>query len=147
MTKSCVKTLNTFGANEVLQNVTFLGGAADCIDKSKHKTLWKRILHQTIPGTVKNVHTDNDWILLLYTVTQFDRAMGRNAVFKRQIPGQRVNLAHENPQDEDFSRLDVIVEPHFKPFNLSNHDIWSFGVGHTDYRNKLDVILWFIEFK
>ena len=67
--KSCVKTLFALEANDVIQNVTFLGGAADCLDKGKHKENWELILHSTIPGIVKNVYTRKDVILILYAAS------------------------------------------------------------------------------
>ena len=79
--KTCVKTLHQLGASEVLQNVTFLGGAVDILDKAKHKALWTQILSQSVAGPIKNVYTRKDAILLLYSVSQFDWAIGRNPMF------------------------------------------------------------------
>ena len=67
--KTCVKTLHHIGATDILQNITFLGGAVDKLDKDKHKQLWMRILSSQVPGQVKNVYTKKDAILLLYTVS------------------------------------------------------------------------------
>lgn len=64
-----------------MHEVTFLGGAIDCLDKTKHSELWQKILSDQIPGTIKNVYTKKDFMLLLYTITGLDWAIGRNAIF------------------------------------------------------------------
>jgi hypothetical protein len=51
------------------------------LDKSKHTQLWQKILSDQIPGTIKNVFTKKDFMLLLYTITGLDWAIGRNAIF------------------------------------------------------------------
>ena len=58
-----------------------MGGAADKLDKQKNRDLWATILNCQIPGVVKNVYTRKDAILLLYSVAEFDYAIGRNAIF------------------------------------------------------------------
>ena len=87
--KTCIKTLHKLGATDVLQNVTFMGGAVDKLDKQKNRDLWADILSSQVPGVVKNVYTRKDAILLLYSAAEFDYAIGRNAMFARPKPGQR----------------------------------------------------------
>ena len=52
------------GAFDVIQNVTFLGGAIDRLDREKTMDHWSTILSQTVPGTIKNVYTKKDFVLL-----------------------------------------------------------------------------------
>jgi len=69
------------GAHDIIQSLTFMGGAVDKLDKPKHKELWTQILTDTVPGTIKNVYTKKDAILLLYQISQVDYAIGRNPMF------------------------------------------------------------------
>ena len=38
--KSTLKMLHTLHANDIIQNVTFMGGAVDVLDKKKSEPLW-----------------------------------------------------------------------------------------------------------
>ena len=64
--KTCLKTLLELGANDVIQNVTFLGAAIDRPDKAKTRWKMANVFSSTISGEIKNVFTKNDWILFLY---------------------------------------------------------------------------------
>jgi hypothetical protein len=61
-----VKTLYFLGAKNVIQNLTFLGGATDIMSK---EDLYQEIFSETISGTIKNVHTDKDFILSLFNLS------------------------------------------------------------------------------
>ena len=65
--KSCLKTLYNLGANDLVLNVTFLGGATYIC--SNKLDLWSNILSTTVNGNIKNAYTCKDVILLLYTMT------------------------------------------------------------------------------
>ena len=82
-------------------------------------------------------------------MTQFDFALGRNPVFTKNSQLMR-NFAIDEGHEPVVSDL-----PHC--FTFENHNIWSLnssseftnllgGIGHTDYRQNLDVILLYINF-
>lgn len=48
--KSCLKTLYRLGATDLIQNVTFMGGAIDRLDREKTCELWATILSSCVPG-------------------------------------------------------------------------------------------------
>ena len=104
-----MKTLHQLGAVEVLQNITFMGGAVDVLDKAKHKALWTMILSQSIPGSIKNVYTRKDAILLLYSISEFDWAIGRNPMFVKQTKGVRSNILYEDPTKPQFASLPAVA--------------------------------------
>ena len=80
--KTCLKTLRTLNATDVIQNVTFLGAAIDLPDKEKTRAKMIDTFSSVVNGEIKNVHTKLDWILALnYTPCELDWAMGRNEVF------------------------------------------------------------------
>ncbi len=82
--KSCLKTLAEIGANNVIQNVTFLGAAIDLPDKVKTRRKMASVFSSTISGELKNVYTQKDLILILYACGQLDFAMGRYECFAEQ---------------------------------------------------------------
>jgi hypothetical protein len=81
--KSCLKTLHSLEANDVIQNVTFMGAAVDVLDKPKSEQLWIKVFANTINGTITNAYTKSDAILILYSASQVDLSLGRNPVFER----------------------------------------------------------------
>ena len=116
-----------------------------------------RILSETIPGQVQNVYTAKDLILILYSISQTDWAMGRNPMFVKQKQGERENMIEEDPNKAEFASLSVVAQPHQQPFTVKNYSIWSLnpghdknyilGIGHMQYRAQLDLILHFIDFR
>lgn len=128
--------------------MTFLGAAIDLPDKDKTRDRMIHTFSNVVAGEIKNVHTKKDWVLAaLYTTCEFDWAMGRNAVFEKHfIDGRRVNLLAE--QDYYEGELRAIAEEGQKVIRLRNHDIydlnsnwWFTGIGHTSYRDNMDLIL------
>jgi hypothetical protein len=61
--------LHAVGSNDIVQNVTFMGGAVDVLDKAKKEDLWVQIFSRTISGTIVNAYTKSDAILLLYSAS------------------------------------------------------------------------------
>ncbi len=61
--KSCMKTLAKLGASDIIHNVTLLGGASHY---EKQVPFWEQILTTTVGGSIKNVHSKGDNILLMY---------------------------------------------------------------------------------
>ena len=107
-----------------------------------------------VNGEIKNVHTKKDWILaILYTPCELAFAMGHNEVFEKQFQdGKRINLLAE--QKKYSNNVSTVSQKDERVFRLQNHDIysldsnwWFTGIGHMDYRNKLDLILQHIDFR
>ena len=88
-----------------------------------------------MPGQIRNVYTKNDWILLLFTITEMDWSMGRNAVFEKN------SLKHRNfDYDNNKEKVTLVAHKDVFTFRLKNYNIWSLasenfgGVGHMSYR-------------
>ena len=81
--KSCIKCLNKIGAKDIIHQVTFLGGATGLLDKPNKTELWQKILSSQIPGQISNVYTKRDWILILFSTTEVNWALGRSPVFEK----------------------------------------------------------------
>ena len=64
--KSCLKTLRLLGADDIVHNVTMLGGATHY---EKNQMAWEAILSSTVGGKIRNVHSDDDLILKLFTLS------------------------------------------------------------------------------
>ena len=74
------------GATDLIQNVTFMGGAIDRLDREKTRALWSNILSSVVPGQIRNVYTKKDLILILYSICEIDESVGRNIIFaNRQL--------------------------------------------------------------
>ena len=74
--------LDKIGANDIIQNVTLMGGAAHF--KPAKEEQWVRIFSTVVNGSVKNLHTKKDLILLLYMISQKRQsALGRGAAFSK----------------------------------------------------------------
>ena len=67
MIKSCMKTLAKLGAPDIVHNVTLLGGASHY---ESQKEWWEIALSETVGGSLKNVHSEGDHILLMYHGSQ-----------------------------------------------------------------------------
>ena len=152
VTKTCLKTLAELGANDVIQNVTFLGAAIARPDRAKTRQKMASVFSQTINGELKQVYTKNDWILAtFYTVSELELAMGRHDCFEEQfIDDRRTNLLGEH---ERFGFLNAIANPNEDVFRITNYDIYSLnsswfmtGIGHRSYRSNLALILQHINF-
>ena len=99
--KSCLKTLHQLGANDLIHNVTLMGGAIDRLDRAKSKELWATILSSVISGEVKNVFTKKDYILLMYSICETDQSAGRNKLFTTAFLGnRRTNLLAEEGNND-----------------------------------------------
>ena len=62
--KSCIKTLYSLEAKDIVHNVTFMAGATN-FNENKHN-FWKKVFTETVSGKVKNVYSSGDWVLHLY---------------------------------------------------------------------------------
>lgn len=69
-----MKTLAKLGASDIVHNVTLLGGASHY---ETQKELWEIILSTTVGGSIKNVYSEGDHILLLYHGSQHHQGIGR----------------------------------------------------------------------
>ena len=81
------------------------------------------------------MYTKSDCILLLYTATEWDWAIGRNPFFETDTDIR--NLARK-PKDEDLVYSD-------DGFRVINYDLGKIGsIGHTEYRENLGKVYEFI---
>jgi hypothetical protein len=78
--KSCIKTLHQVGAHQLIHNVTLMGGATSF---KAGDLYWNKVLSETIGGTLKNVHTSKDIILLLFAISSVKHGIGRNQIFTK----------------------------------------------------------------
>ena len=82
-------------------------------------------------------------------MTEFSFAIGRNPVFTKNSEQMR-NFANDEGHEPVVS--DVMHSLTFENYNIwslnSNSDFTNLmgGIGHTDYRRNLDIILLYINF-
>jgi len=149
LTKTCLRTLNGLQANSLIQNVTFMGAAISQFDRNAQtQAVWSKIFSQTINGSIRNVYTKKDMILLLYTSSQLRYSTGRNQVMAEASEGL-INTTLSNESTP------VVIEKR-DVFSLKNYDISGLpceiatikilGIGHNDYRDNLLSILYMIDF-
>ena len=147
VTKSTLKTLHALEAHNVVQNVTFMGAAVDVLDKAKIEQRWVSVFSQTISGTITNAYTKSDAILLLYSASQVDYSLGRHPVFSKKTIVRKNLLTNLETEEACVAGKDELV------FRLTNRNInecksgLKLGIGHTDYRDHLLLILRFIDFR
>ena len=124
-----------------------MGAAISQFDRNPATTLkWGKIFSETISGSIRNVHTKKDMILLLFSATQLRYSAGRNQVMEKSSEGL-INTS------ENINNLPVVIEGK-DVFSLKNYDISGLpceiatikilGIGHNDYRDNLLSILYFI---
>ena len=84
-------------------------------------------------------------ILLMYSASELDCTIGRNAVFTESTSKEC------SGRNFDYDKGDEVMVTDKVSFSLKNYDLQYlahksyFGVGHTDYRANLLKILEFIE--
>jgi hypothetical protein len=66
-----------------------------------------------VPGQIKNVYSKKDYILLLYSCSEGDFAIGRNSVFTKMISGR--NFSNDQGGEPDIAEGDA--------FALKNYDL------------------------
>lgn len=59
--------MDKLGASDLIQEVTFMGGAVKKFDKTSK---WLKIFSRQVSGQIKNVFTERDFILLMYSGSQ-----------------------------------------------------------------------------
>ena len=80
--KSCLKALHTLQANDIVENVTFMAGACTLFDLNKSsQQLWASAFSNCVNGIVRNVHTSEDYVLLLFKTFTLSDAIGRSKIF------------------------------------------------------------------
>ena len=151
--KSCLKTLNLLQANNLIQNVTLMAGAATLFDKNPHKiALWSNVFSNTVAGMVRNVHTSKDFVLLLFQTFTFQEALGRQAIF---VKDKATSDAHFNAAVGLESK--AVLPQRQAVFTLSNYSIHNLmsqfdregrqkksNIGHQDFLRNLYSIFNFI---
>jgi hypothetical protein len=63
--------------------VTFLGGATD-IRLGVKEDYWVKVFSNTVNGTIKNVYTWKDLILILFLLSERKSSIGRKAIMKKR---------------------------------------------------------------
>jgi hypothetical protein len=110
--KSCIKQLHELGMNDLVENVTFLAGAASCFDKEEtSKDYWSEVLSKTVNGVIRNVHTPDDHIIKTYVLTEGCVPLGRqrcyygdNALSDKYLnKGSFKEQFYDDEKDDNFS--------------------------------------------
>ena len=146
VTKSTLKTLHALEAHNVVQNVTFMAAAVDIFDKPKIEQRWVSLFSQTISGTITNAYSKSDAILLFYSTSQWDWALGRSPVFSKKAIVRKNLLANLETEETCVAGKDELV---FRLTNRNANECKSLllGFGHFEYRSHLQLILTFIDFR
>ena len=120
--KSCLSTLHKLGATDIIQNVTFLGGATH-FDKNQEK--WATILSSVVNGKIKNCYSEGDEILgKLYETIKSNKSIGRREIWSK-------NLGNKNTrQRDDAGAVRECV------FDMENYEMHN-QIGHMDYRDNM----------
>lgn len=111
--KSCLETLHSLGAHDIIHNVTLMGGATHFDEK---KALWEKTFAETVAGKIKNAYSLADNVLYLYMTIEVQSPIGRNEPFKESAN----NL-----------KSDRYVESEKQPFKFKSY---KNNHGHTEYR-------------
>jgi hypothetical protein len=134
--KSCLKTLNFFGAttesgNCIVSDAVLMGGAVNFSGLGKEQK-WRLIFGQTIPGSLCNIFSEKDYILIGYQIAH----LGKKA-------GGRTKLPFEEQEEQKKALHEISVLPNFKNFDITNiayasdGSMESFDTGHLDYRSEI----------
>ena len=109
--------------------------------------MWVRIFSHSVNGTIKNVYTWKDLILLLYMMSEKRKSIGRRAIMKNR----KENLKNKELLSKDelvvysndgcFELKNIDLSP---IINLSKQDLSS--LGHFYYRKKMIELLRYINF-
>ena len=121
--KSCLKMLYSLNALDLVQNVTFLGGATHL---TKDQALWEKIFSTVVNGKVTNVLSKSDLILYLYSATEMKYSIGRNQIMDKS----KYNCSKLKDEDQAVEYEDR--------YHLENHEV---KYGHMEYRDKLFEII------
>ena len=136
--KSTINRLSKLGINDLVQNVYLLAGATYI--KTSKLDFQKQMLTDVVSGRIRNVHTKNDTTLITFQTIYGQRAIGRN-MYYLQDPQ---NLEHSAESQQEAGQEAKTEQETL--FSFENIDVTSFVSGHLDYRNKLDLILDFVNF-
>ena len=108
-----------------MHNVTLLGGASHY---ESQKEWWEIALSETVGGSLKNVHSEGDHILLMYHGSQHHQGIGRIPYWT----DSQHNSHYITEKDERKA-----VSDKFEPrFTWANFEV-SKSHGHMEYRSKL----------
>lgn len=131
--------LHKIGAHHIVHNATFMGGAANF---KPNDLYWNRVLSQTVAGTVKNVHTAKDLVLLMFMVSSVKHPIGRNQIF---IQGCK-NLCLKNREEEGVEvEGDVLRVKNIDISKLISLSKLTATFGHMFFRSDLDAVVTFIK--
>eukprot|EP00347_Sterkiella_histriomuscorum_P001838 403370484 len=116
--KSCLKVLYKLGINDRIHNVTFICGTNTLHSKSDHYK-WERILHNVVRGQIKNLYSQSDVLLILYTMLEKQKSIGCTQVYDKSQQNMS-NLSKIKGSDT----LSCIKDEN--EFRLRNYDISAF---------------------
>lgn len=131
---SCLKELKQHGADNIIHNVYFLGGAVSAEDGDD----WANTL-SIVNGTVYNGYCKKDYILQIYRATIFKYPIGLGPIF---------DLSEEDIEEmpkKKKSKQMFNTEVH-KSISIKNIDVTDESIGHTYYRQQMTEVLKAIDF-
>lgn len=131
---SCLKELKQHGADNIIHNVYFLGGAVSVEDGND----WANTL-SIVNGTVYNGYCKKDYILQIYRATIFKYPIGLGPIFDTEEKDPEDKLEKKNSS----KRLNSEVH---KSINIKNIDVTNEATGHLQYRKKMTEVLEAIDF-
>ena len=99
------------GKFDIIQNITFLGGAINFNGIEKEKK-WYKIFQKTVSGKIRNIFSKKDQVLLGYSFTH----KGKSAAGRNQIPF------------ETFGKILTLIEPNL--LNFKNLEITFLADSH-----------------
>jgi hypothetical protein len=143
-----------------------MAGACTLFDVNRNaKILWSSIFSSTVNGIVRNVHTNQDYVLLMFKSFALNDAIGRskNFVGNKATEDQHVNATEmlKYPGDTKKSlTVQNAVIANMSVFELTNYDIQKLliqkknkkgaitekTIGHSDFTKNLFRIFNFIRF-
>ncbi|CDW73356.1 UNKNOWN [Stylonychia lemnae] len=112
--QSCLKTLYDVGADDIIQNVTFICGTNQFNPAKSEK--WEMIFSQVVNGKIKNLFSDKDVLLLFFKMTEKVNCVGNWRIFEKS---QRNLKSIDNKKNQNNEALCM------NAFKLRNYNISS----------------------
>lgn len=115
----------------IVQSVTLMGGAIN-FDGIGKELKWRRIFGQTVAGSLRNIYSTKDYVLLGYSISHSGKASG----------------GRNHLEFEEKKACEVLCYPSTKLFNFKNLNISNlafvtngkvenFDSGHLTYRGEI----------
>ena len=117
---SCLEQLNKYNCTNIINNVTFLGGAVHI----EGDYISAEIFKNTVNGRIINCYSSKDNIL---------KILFQNSTYSCPIGYRRLEWKTDDPSREaDYAKFNSMIE---------NYDFSDLNLGHLQYRKKLDEIM------